>query len=60
MMSTPEFEPGPRWLEASALTTTLSFAPQSPSQLTAALIRGTQRFMSPLLIDTYSSGCELG
>ena len=58
MMSTLEFEPGPRWWEASALTTTLSFVPQSPSLLAAARIGGTQRSMSPLLIDTCSSDCE--
>ena len=31
MMSTLEFEPGPRWWEAIALIITLSLAPQSPS-----------------------------
>ena len=60
MMSTPEFEPGPRWWEATALITTLSFVPQSPSLLAAALIGGTQQSMSSLLIDSCSSGCELG
>ena len=60
MMSTLEFEPGPRWWEAIALTTTLSFVPQSLSLLAAALIGGTQRSPSLLLIDSFSSGYEKG
>ena len=58
MMSTLEFEPGPRWWEAIALIITLSLAPQSPSLLAVARIEVTQRSPSPLLIDSCSSGYE--
>ena len=60
MMSTLEFELGPRWWEATALITTLSFVPQSPSLLAAAHIAVTQRSPSLLLIESFSSGCEKG
>ena len=52
MMSTLEFEPGPRWWEAIALIITLFLALQSPSLLAVARIEVTQRSPSPLLIDS--------